>query len=347
MSLIDVENLLKDISAEDPCGLDLEYDTEFGEIERSAQGKPEQQVGDSVIPKQEADWASVKKLTLSIFGRTKDLRLAVHLTRSLLQLEGFVGLNEGLALIKGLLERYWDNVHPQLDPDDNNDPTIRINTLSTLSDPESMLQAIRESILLVSPVFGRISFRDILIANGKLTLSSNSDEKIIDIATIDGAFMDADVEVLQATADAISQSIESANLIESLTMDKVGSMQMLDFSGLSNLLKEVQKIMNEQLGRRGVVDSEVSKNAEEDIPTVSSTESAIAISGQINSREDVIKALDMACKYFKQHEPSSPVPLLLERAKRLVTMDFMDILRDLTPAGVTQAEEIGGTASSK
>ncbi|VAW53117.1 Uncharacterized protein ImpA [hydrothermal vent metagenome] len=65
----------------------------------------------------------------------------------------------------------------------------------------------------------------------------------------------------------------------------------------------------------------------------------------MNSREDVIKALDMACNYFKQNEPSSPVPLLLQRAKRLVSMDFMDIIRDLTPAGVTQAEDIGGTSS--
>ena len=45
MSLIDVNSLLEEISAELPCGEDLEYDTEFGEMERTAQGKPEQQIG--------------------------------------------------------------------------------------------------------------------------------------------------------------------------------------------------------------------------------------------------------------------------------------------------------------
>jgi type VI secretion system protein ImpA len=33
---------------------------------------------------------------------------------------------------------------------------------------------------------------------------------------------------------------------------------------------------------------------------------------------------------------------LLQRAKRLVAKDFMEILRDLTPDGVSQAEAIGG-----
>jgi type VI secretion system protein ImpA len=66
------------------------------------------------------------------------------------------------------------------------------------------------------------------------------------------------------------------------------------------------------------------------------------MTGVINSQEDVIRVLDMACEYFNRHEPSSPVPLLLQRAKRLVAKDFMEILRDLTPAGVTQAEEISG-----
>ncbi len=49
--------------------------------------------------------------------------------------------------------------------------------------------------------------------------------------------------------------------------------------------------------------------------------------------------------YFRMNEPSSPMPMLLQRAKRLVTMDFMEILRDLTPGGVPQAEVIAGVTS--
>jgi type VI secretion system protein ImpA len=64
--------------------------------------------------------------------------------------------------------------------------------------------------------------------------------------------------------------------------------------------------------------------------------------GEIRSRDDAVRAIDHISEYFRKNEPSSPVPLLLQRAKRLVAKDFMEILRDLTPDGVSQAEAIGG-----
>ena len=69
-----------------------------------------------------------------------------------------------------------------------------------------------------------------------------------------------------------------------------------------------------------------------------------AAPGEIRSREDVIRVLDRACEYFERNEPSSPVPLLLRRAKRLISKDFMEILKDLAPDGVSQAENVGGTS---
>ena len=348
MSLIDVNSLLDEISAELPCGDDLEYDPEFGELERAAQGKPEQQIGSTLIPAQEADWPVVKSKAIALFDRTKDLRVALYLTRSLLHTEGLIGLRDGLTLIQGLLERYWEMVHPQLDPADNNDPTLRINTLTSLCDPDTVLHSIREATLVNSTALGRFSLRDILITLGKLSLPAGSDEQVIEVSTINGAFMDAQLDDLQNTANAIRQSIDSVAAIESTLMDKVGPMQMADFSTLPNLLKEAQHIMSEHLTQRGVgggvseadVSTEASIGAKNEAP--GSQISAQPMTGAINSQEDVIRVLDMACEYFKRHEPSSPVPLLLQRAKRLVAKDFMEILRDLTPAGVTQAEEISG-----
>jgi type VI secretion system protein ImpA len=347
MSLIDVESLLAEVSTELPCGEDLEYDPAFGEMERAAQGKPEQQMGNTLIPAQEADWPAVKEKAVSLLGRTKDLRAATMLTRSLLYMDGLTGLRDGLVLIQGLLEQFWDTVHPQLDPDDNNDPTLRINTLITLCDPDAVLHRIREATLVQSTAFGRISLRDILISLGKFSLPDNSTEQVTEISTIDAAFMVAQLDELQETAEAIRQSVESVDAIESLLMEKVGAMQAADFSPLSTLLKEAQHIMSEHLSSRGAGEADApSDESIGESASVAQT-STQPVSGAINSREDVIRVLDMACDYFKRYEPSSPVPLLLQRAKRLVAKDFMDILRDLTPAGVTQAEEIGGIVTHK
>ena len=40
--------------------------------------------------------------------------------------------------------------------------------------------------------------------------------------------------------------------------------------------------------------------------------------------------------------PSSPIPMLLERAKRLVNADFLTIIKDMAPHGLDNVQTIGG-----
>jgi type VI secretion system protein ImpA len=67
-----------------------------------------------------------------------------------------------------------------------------------------------------------------------------------------------------------------------------------------------------------------------------------ALSGEIRSREDVVRAIDKICAYYARFEPTSPLPLLLERCRRLVTSSFLDIIRDLAPDSVSQVERLSG-----
>jgi type VI secretion system protein ImpA len=64
--------------------------------------------------------------------------------------------------------------------------------------------------------------------------------------------------------------------------------------------------------------------------------------GEITCREDVVRMLDKACQYFARNEPTSPVPLILERAKRLIGKNFLEILRDMAPDGLQQAQNVAG-----
>ncbi len=52
--------------------------------------------------------------------------------------------------------------------------------------------------------------------------------------------------------------------------------------------------------------------------------------------------LEKVKHYFAQHEPSHPAPLMIDRVQRLIELDFMDIIRDLSPDGVHQLENIFG-----
>ena len=68
--------------------------------------------------------------------------------------------------------------------------------------------------------------------------------------------------------------------------------------------------------------------------------------GIIQSRLEAIRAIDAVVLFFRTHEPSSPVPLLMERAKRLVAKDFMQVLAEIAPEGLPQAQLAAGIRTS-
>jgi type VI secretion system protein ImpA len=342
MSSFDVEQLLQEVSPEEPCGEDLEYDPEFGVMERAAKGRPEQEMGDVKIPAEDPDWRAVRSKSVDLLGRAKDLRVATYLTRAGLNLEGLSGLRDGLRLIHGLLEKHWDLVHPQLDPDDNNDPTLRINTLSALCDAETMLRFISEAPLVASRVLGKFSHRDYMIAAGKAPAPSEGEPP--EMGAIEAAFMDGDLEELQGTLQSVDESVEMAVAIEDLLTERVGSNQAPDLSRLPDFLKELRQILQDQLSRRGVADpqGEAATEGDADAEAPAGAAAAPAVRAEIATREDVLRTLDKVCEYYRKYEPSSPVPVLLLRAKSLVNKDFMEIMRDLAPDGLKQVEKIRG-----
>src|ERR1700730_9432422 len=65
------------------------------------------------------------------------------------------------------------------------------------------------------------------------------------------------------------------------------------------------------------------------------------------SRQDAIRALDAVADFFRRTEPSSPIPLFLARAKRLVSKDFLEVLADVAPEAVAQARAAGGLKHSE
>jgi type VI secretion system protein ImpA len=62
----------------------------------------------------------------------------------------------------------------------------------------------------------------------------------------------------------------------------------------------------------------------------------------VRSRDDALRLLDKVCDYLERQEPSNPAPLLIKRARRLMTMNFVDIIRDMAPDSLAQVETIAG-----
>ncbi|MEQ1636209.1 MAG: type VI secretion system protein TssA [Methylococcales bacterium] len=333
---IDINEYL-DIDPDKVCGDDLQYDPAFIELEQAVKGKEELQMGDVKVDAEPPDWREVKKQSEALLLRTIDLRVLICYLRALIALEGFQGLQVGLTLIKTAVENRWESIHPLLDPDDDNDPTERVNVLMSLCDYDTVLRPLQQTPVIESKLLGRFNFREINIASGKATATST--EKELNQATIDAAVQDSNVNELQQTFKALSISLEQLNQLEKLITDQVGISEAPSFLDLRVFLKESKAFLLSALELRGGEDAISPGSVPAEQVAVVAKKSG---SGVINNNQDVIKTLNLVCDYYKVHEPSSPVPLLINRAIRLVGKSFMDTLKDIAPAGIDEASVILG-----
>lgn len=339
---IDIDEYLKDIDPDNVCGEDLEYDPKFAELEQTIKGKPEQQIGGTVTEAEPPNWRDVKKQAEALMERTIDLRILVFYLRALIATEGFSGLQDGLALIHAAVEKYWDGLYPALlDEDGDDNIEARINTLLSLCDNETVLWPLQKTPLLESKLLGRFSFRQISIATGKSTATST--EKEVNQATIDAAIQDIDPDNLQQTLQIITLSLDNLNQLENVVTDYVGLSNAPSFADLRGFLKECKTFLTTALEGKGIGGDEPTDHTDEttqagDVVNTSTK----SISGAINNNQDVIKTLNLICDYYKKNEPSSPVPLFIDRAIKMVGKSFMDALKDIAPAGVDEAKIIFG-----
>jgi type VI secretion system protein ImpA len=338
MASIDLEKLLEPISSDAPSGVNLEYDSDFLNLERLAVGRPEQQMGGSVRAAQPPDYEAVLRQASALLSRSKDLRIAVLLARALSHLHGFGGLSEGLALVHGLLERFFATVFPELDATEGNDPTMRITAVAGLN-ASDVLAELRSRPLLVSRAFGPITLRDLSAAAANAAPAEGTKP---DLTNIEAAFLDTDLAEHEAAARAVVSAAAHLAAIDSVFQrEHAGLGPALD--ALGDLVRQAQYAVVSRLERR----TAAAHPEQAEAGGVGSPGRAPGgFNADIRTRADVLLALDKICDYYAEFEPSSPIPLLLQRGKRLVSKSFIDIIRDMAPDGVSQVESIAGKAGA-
>jgi len=359
MSTIDIESLLSEISPEAPCGENLEYDPDYLRLEKESKGTPavyKPGEREPEKPAEEPNWHDIRDLCLELMSRTRDISVTLYLTIALLKTEGLPGVRDGLALLRGLLERFWEHVHPQMDPDDR-DPVQRANLISSLSPPPEygyqdtfkFKQALWEAPLCRSRRGVSVSFRDILIAKGEIN-APDSGVATLEMPMIDEVFGDTPAEQLQETVGAVDGAIEHLDGVHAAFEGQVGVGNAPDLSDFKRELGRIRSALQEQLAKRGYGAAEEGAAAPAEAAEARApggeAPGGLSLSGELRNTEEVLLVLDKVCRYYEQNEPSSPVPLLVRRAQRLVSKDFLAIIRDLSPDAMRDIEAIGGITES-
>ncbi|HSV58235.1 MAG TPA: type VI secretion system protein TssA [Variovorax sp.] len=334
-----VDALQAPVSEASPTGDNLEYDPAFQALESASQGKPEQQFGDTVIAAVEPEWRQVSEQAQALLGRAKDARAAILLLRASTRLQGLEGFSLGLQLLTALLERYWEDLHPKLDADDDNDPTMRLNALAPLADESTVLRDLYEAQVGIARGVGPVRVRDIAIAHG--TLAAVGSDASYTLAQVDGALEAIQAERPQAIQTLTGVANQVARL-QTLLGDRTGRSDSIDLAPLRGICAVLAKACAHLSG----VAAEDGASGDA-LDATGAAAAPAAARGEIRTRQDALQTLDRVIRFLEQTEPGNPAPLLITRAKKLIGVSFLEIMADLAPNALDTIETVTGKQTTE
>jgi type VI secretion system protein ImpA len=320
--------LVEAISSESPCGEDLE-DTQL-----LASFDAYRLFGQAAPLSPETDWREIRDQSLQALGKSKDFRLLAHYACAVLRVDGLAEFATVLEAMAKWLQEWWAQAYPRVDED----AILRRNALNGFADRMAVVDGLRRATLLQHPQLGSLCIRDIEIATGTLT-PAEGESPTVDQGQLGALITATSTEDLAARHAQLESLIQSLKSVDRMMRDQGGSDAAPDFDPLLGPVARTAKLFAEQLATRAPVGAAVAGDAGGNGAAAPGAARAV---GDIRSRDDALRTLDAVAAYFRANEPSSPVPLFVERAKRLVSKDFLAVLEDIVPDALAQAKAAGG-----
>ncbi|QRQ84469.1 type VI secretion system protein TssA [Cupriavidus oxalaticus] len=317
--------LAQPIDAAHPCGPDLAYDPEFVVLMAKASPGADAQYGDFVAQAEPPNWTELERDCRRLLMRSKDIRLLILLLRCRTRLGHAEGLRDGMALLQGLLADYPEDIHPQLMVEGEHDPALRANAFAALIDPDGLLSDVRE-IVLAGNGTTRLQVRDIeralALPHPADALAPESVRQQLDALRRQGMRQVA----------AMDEACKLAGILQRWA-DETLAGHAPDLSQLGKLLGLAGN--RELAGTTGpVAPPDHPVNAEPESMSDASHAMAQSAPTPVPASVDGLAGRDAALRqvralrqWFEQHEPSSPVALLLWQAERLVGKRFEAVFR--------------------
>jgi type VI secretion system ImpA family protein len=282
-------------------------------------------------------WRDSIKAIVAQAEETRDLWLAVYLARAGAKAGDLQVVADGAEMLAGLLEGLWDEVHPTLEEAD----------FVGRKTPCDSLTKIREFLAPLKRVTvfehrqGKVSGEDLErfavegggaegYAQFRGAIDSNDPERKAEVTDAFAAAV--------AKLDAIRDALQRADAV---LVAHAGSDTGTNFTPTYEALASLRSAVAPYAGIADEADSDYDgDSAHSGEPSRAASAGGPALSGTVNSREDVLRAIDAITDYYKAREPGSPVPVLMRRARHWVGMDFLQVLDDLVPDSIADAKRV-------
>lgn len=345
----DLGRFLQPIEGDDPAGADLRQDfaptstyyrlrdarAEARAAERSMDANPEE----TTVPPQ---WRTIEDLAAkALAGQSKDLEVAAWYTEALLRLHQFDGLAAGIKVMHGLVEGFWEGLHPRPDEDGIATTVAAVAGLNGDGGDGTLSQPIRKIELLRDVQGNPIALWQIEQADALQGMEEERREARIAAGALSLATIEKSAALMTrqhwaALIPAIREALEGWQALGTLLDEKAGR-DSPPTSAVRSLLEAVLAATLRFAGSNAPGEGEEAEaepaGAEPGAEGAAGEPGAgpargAARPGEIATREDALRLLDQVARWFRKVEPHSPLSYTLEEAVRRGRMTLPELLQE-------------------
>jgi type VI secretion system protein ImpA len=373
LAVLDLAPWLSPLDGDNPSGRSLREDPRFHEIEELIRASSEivrdernNPVSAQTVP---VDWARVMECADALRAQGRDLRLLVIVARALLNTQGPAGLAEGLTLIAKTIDAHWGTLHPELrQAASPRDAALRrINALQQLqNEDDGVLGDLRQRTAFTARGLGPIRGLDLergsidsrtaqneaapgMSERERAALVAEHEQLVGRVRAACAALADQTPGELAAFTAGLRAAAEALAALEAAMAARIGD-QLL-------LLPALKKTLGRMLATLERATPSAAEAEASDASTASSLQGGAALADaatgaagipdRLSTRAEVVACLDRIIEFYDRTEPASPVPYLARRMRRMVPMDFLQLMEDLAPSGLKEFRSLAGLSDDR
>ncbi|MEX2176524.1 MAG: type VI secretion system protein TssA [Pirellulaceae bacterium] len=347
--LLDFEALLAPIPGSNPAGESLRYAGDFDEIKKLLP-KPDRDAFEA--SGQEGQWPDIQReSSRRLREKSKDLQLAAWLAEALVHLQGFAGLRDGLTLIERLLTQYWDTLYPLAD---DGDLEVRAAPLLAMLERNAGIW-VCEIPLTRSPARDQQSDQSLPVTYNlwhSIVVAKLPEQKMFAPAMEAAVGASSNEYYLALHAD-LREGLAALESLNRVLDERFGGAApgvtaareaFLNCEGrIASILRARGVSTTATTGATDTPTNDQSTGPEEaSLVGASARRNGSSGSGPVRSRDEALQRLREVADFFRQTEPHSPVPYLIQRAITWSQMSFDQLLAELVQ-DATSRQQINST----
>lgn len=360
---IDVNELLAPIPGGDPAGSDASFSDQFDRIREARRADDTHLAqGDWQTELKVADWREAQSLSEDILLRTsKDLQAAVWLGEAAISRHGLEGARDSFDLLEGLLERYWEGLHPRAEDGDLEERAGKLAWFATYAGRALQMLMLNDDPQAPLTLAGWQDSREV---DNLGRQNAEAYQAAMDEGRINGDTYDSRI---QATADDVirvnlemAQAAREAFARFSAKADACLGREAPSLGAIDDALKKIQQVYVKVAAAKGMggvagAAGEVDMADDGAMAPVQDATGGVGMakldlqSGSLASKEAALRALNDIAAFFRRTEPHSPVSYMLERAVAWANMPLEQFLAEVIRDESTLSsirERVGMPASS-